>query len=82
MPCQLGLAALPRAGPIPIETASCLPPATRGLAETRPRSLLRDTKEPELLRAELGLVTPFSDPALVRHAARQVNFCIKPVRRE
>ena len=32
--------------------------------------MLRFPTEPELLRAELGLVRPFSDPALVRRGAR------------
>ena len=43
----------------PIDTASCLHPEARGLAETWRHSLLRDPKEAEL-RAELGLVRLFS----------------------
>ena len=54
MPFHLVLAALPRAGSKPIDTVSCLPPEARALAQTWRHSLLRDPKEAELLRAELG----------------------------
>ena len=58
----------------PIDTVSCLPAGASGLAETWRHSLLRDPREAELCRAELGLVRPFSDPALVRRAARYSDF--------
>ena len=74
VPFQPGLAALSRAGSKPIDTVSCLPPQARGLAETWRHSLLRDPKEAELLRAELGLVRPAPFDTAV--------FCIKQVRRE
>ena len=74
VPFQPGLAALPRAGSKPIDTVSCLPPEARGLAETGCHSLLLDPKEAGLLRAELGLVGLFSDPAVVRRAARYSDF--------
>ena len=39
---QPGLAVPPRARSTPVDTASCLPPEARGMAETWRRSLLRD----------------------------------------
>ena len=74
VPFHLGLPALPRAGSKPIDTVSCLLPEARGLAETWPHSLLRDPKEAELLRAELGLVRPSSNPSSVRRSARYSDF--------
>ena len=55
-------------------SVSCLPPRARGLAEMWRHSLLRDPREAELLRAELGLVRFFTDPSSVRRAARYSDF--------
>ena len=77
------LAALPRAGSTPIDTASCLPPEARGLAKTWRNSLLRDPKEAEILRAELGLVkTLLSTRVGAARFSIQCFFASIPVRRE
>ena len=75
MTFQLRLAVLARAGSKPIDTVSQLSSSgARRLAETWRHSLLRDPKEAVTHLAVLDLIRPFSDPALVRRAARYSEF--------